>query len=81
MICLVSFQPNPGEDRRKLYAEFEKRPRELQETVAIQRTFKVPGRDEVVLLVRAANLVALDEAMIPFQDRGKIAITPLVEQE
>jgi hypothetical protein len=81
MIFLVFFRPHPGVDRLKLYAEFERRPRELQDAVAIQRTFKVTGRNEIYLIVRAANLIFLDDAIAPFQDKADITITPLVEQE
>ena len=81
MICLVYFRPHPNVDRLKLFAEFERRPRELQEAVAIQRTFKVPGRNELYLVVRATNLVFLDQAIEPFHDKAEITVTPLVEQE
>ncbi|MGH9348140.1 MAG: hypothetical protein ACRD26_12850 [Vicinamibacterales bacterium] len=66
----------------KLFAEFEKTPdRSMRDAVAIQRTFKVIGRDEVYLLVRAESTTFLDQALAPFQDRADITVTPLVEQE
>jgi hypothetical protein len=82
MIFHVFINPNPGVDRMAMYKEFEhlqSRDDQFKEAVGIQRTFKIVGRDEVYLIMRAENLLFLEQALSPFEKRADIQVTPVVE--
>ena len=79
---LVFINPHRGVQRLDLYKEFESAQASdpnLADGVAVQRTLKVIGRDEVYLIMRSTNLLFLEQALSPFQDRAQITVTPVVE--
>ncbi len=82
MLFIVFFNPHQGVDRMDLYKEFEEaqaKDEQLKEAVAIQRNFKVIGRDEIYLILRSENLLFLEQILSRFQDRADIEVTPVVE--
>lgn len=84
MLFMIYVNPHENVNRLALYKEFEKmstKDKNLSAAVVIERTVKVVGRDEVYLLVRAENLIFLEQALGPFQSRADIEVTPVVELE
>ena len=82
MIFIVDINPYPGQDRIAMDQEFremQNKDEEFRLAVGIQRILKKVGRDEVSLIMRAENLVFLEQALQPFERRADIVVTPVVE--
>jgi hypothetical protein len=63
------------EEFRQMQAEDE----ELRHAVGIQRILKKIGRDEVSIIMRADNLLFLEQVLQPFERRADIVVTPVIE--
>ena len=82
MIYIVDITPHAGIDRLQLNQEFERMQEsdpELRNAVGIQRVFKKLGRDAVTVIVRAENLLFLEQVLQPFERRADILVTPVIE--
>jgi hypothetical protein len=84
MIFLVDINPFPGQDRTAMDREFrdmQNADEEFRMAVGIQRILKKVGRDEVSMIMRAENLLFLEQALQPFESRAEIVVTPVIDLE
>ncbi len=82
MLFLVSVTPHPGTSREVLFNEFQKThtfDAELQKAIDVKRALKIVGRDEICAIIRAENLIFLEQALSPLEKKADIRVTPVVE--